>query len=297
MPNDYDPPEQRVDAAHALGRGHKPANAPVLKARPRGSAPSFFQNFPPALASLRDSVLRVAPQDTPVLLRGEPGTGKTYLARWLHELSPRRDQPFLVINCGALSPTLVAREMFGDAEGAVNGADRQRPGKFAAAGRGTLVLDDIDRLPLALQGKVAQALEAHRFAPVGSDEARPLLARVLAISCAALEEEVVAGRFRPDLYARLNGVSFALPPLRDRPASVGPLSEQWLAEFAARHRPGVQGIHPRALRALCDYHWPGNVRQLRNVIERAVALSSGPLVEFADLPEAIRQPGRGPERP
>ena len=160
-----------------------------------------------------------------------------------------------------------------------------------------MVLDDIDRLPLALQGQLVQALEAHHFTPVGSEEALPLRARVLAISGAALEEEVAAGRFRPDLYSRLNAVSFSLPPLRDRPASVEPLSEQWLAEFAARHRPGVKGIHPQALRALRDYHWPGNVRQLRNVLERAVALSSGPLVEFSDLPEAIRQPGRGPDLP
>jgi len=261
----------------------------------RGACP--FQSFPPGLADLRDDILRVAAQDTTVLLRGEPGTGKTYLARWLHELSPRQDQPFLVINCGALSPTLMAREMFGAAQGAVHGADRARPGKFAAVGRGTLVLDDIDRLPLALQGKLVQALEAHRFAPVGSDEPRPLRARVLALSSAALEEEVAVGRFRPDLYARLNAVSFSLPPLRDRPASVGPLSEQWLVEFAARHRPDVQGIHPRALRALCTYPWPGNARQLRNVLERAVALCAGPLVEFSDLPEAIRQPGRGSDLP
>src|SRR5262249_56389396 len=123
-----------------------------------------FRSFRRERADLRDSVLRVAPQDTTVLLRGEPGTGKPYLARWLHELSPRQDQPFLVINCGALSPPLIAREIFGDTEGALHGAGRARPGKFAAAGRGTLVLDDIDRLPLALQGKLVLALEAHRFA-------------------------------------------------------------------------------------------------------------------------------------
>jgi DNA-binding NtrC family response regulator len=267
-----------------------PTHTPTRGARP-------FQSFPPELADLRASILRVAPQDTPVLLRGEPGTGKTYLARLLHELSPRQDQPFLVINGGALSPTLLAREMFGDARGAVQGAARVRPGKFAAAGRGTLVLDDIDGLPLALQGQLVQALEVQRFAPVGSDEAQPLRARVLALSSAALEEEVAAGRFRPDLYARLNAVRFSLPPLRDRPSAVGPLSEQWLAEFAARNRPDVQGIHPRALRALCAYSWPGNVRQLRNVLERAVALCAGPLVEFGDLPEAIRQPGRGSDLP
>src|SRR5262249_24296823 len=144
-------------------------------------------------------------------------------------------------------------------------------------------------LPLALQGKLAQALEAHCFAPVGSDETRPLLARVLALSSAALEEEVAAGRFRPDLYARLSAVRLSLAPLRDRRSAVGLLSEQWIAEFAARHRPGVQGIHPRALPALCAYDWPGNIRQLRNVLERAEALCAGPLVEFGDLPEAIRQ--------
>jgi DNA-binding NtrC family response regulator len=256
-----------------------------------------FPSFPPERADLRDRILRVAPQDTTVLLRGEPGTGKTYLARLLHELSPRQDQPFLVINGGALSPTLLARELFGDARGAVHGADRERPGKLAAAGRGTLVLDAIDGLPLALQGKLVQALEVQRFAPVGSDEAQPLLARILALSSAALEEEVAAGRFRPDLYASLSAVSFSLAPLRDRRSLVGPLSEQWLPEFAALHCRGVQGIHPRALCALCAYHWPGNVRQLRNVLERAVALCAGPLVEFSDLPEEIRQPGRGSDLP
>jgi DNA-binding NtrC family response regulator len=241
-----------------------------------------FQSFPPELADLREDVLRVARQDTAVLLRGEPGTGKTYLERCLHELSPRQDQPFLVINCGALSPTLIAREMFGDTAGAVHGADRApwqvrggRPRDARPRCHRLLAAGGARQVGAGAGGALLRTRRLGR--------GRALLARVLALSSAGLEE-VAAERLRPDLYARLSAVRLSLAPLRDRRSSVGPLSEQWLAEFAARHRPGVQGIHPRALRALGAYHWPGTVRQLRNVLERAVPSARGHWSSLAICP-------------
>jgi NtrC-family two-component system response regulator AlgB len=159
-----------------------------------------------------------------------------------------------------------------------------------------VVLDDIDALAPPLQARLVRALQTRRLEPAGTGRARPLRARLLATTTVPLEEDVAAGRFRPDLFDRLSAASLRLPPLRERRAAIGPLSAHWLEEFTALHRPGVTGIHPEALRALCDYAWPGNVRQLRNVIERAVALAAGPLLELADLPEAIRQPDGTPGR-
>ncbi len=250
---------------------------PTVLHNPLGACP----HGPPAI---------LLPADTTVLLLGETGTGKTRLARLIHELSPRRNEPFLVVDCGALSPSLIESEMFGHVRGAFTGADRDRPGKFAAVGRGTLLLDEVNSLPVTLQTKLLRAVDDRTFEPVGSNRGVPLQARIVAISNAPLEEEVAAGRFRADLYFRLNVVGFFLPPLRSRCLSVAPLGMKWLVEFAARNRPDVTGLSPEALRALQEYHWPGNIRELRNVIERAVALCPGPLVDLADLPEAIRLP-------
>jgi DNA-binding NtrC family response regulator len=156
------------------------------------------------------------------------------------------------------------------------------------------LLDEINSLPLPLQAKLLRAVDERAFEPVGSNRAQPLEARLIAVSNAPLEVEVSAGRFRSDLYFRLNVVGFFLPPLRNRRLSIAPLSEQCLAEFAARNRPDVTGISAAALRALQDYPWPGNIRELRNVIERAVALCEGPLVDLADLPEVVRSPRHSP---
>ncbi len=249
--------------------------------------PDELDGFGTNSAELLTQVRRVAPQETTVLLTGETGTGKTRLARLIHELSPRRGEPFLVVDCGALSGGLIESELFGHSKGAFTGADRERTGKLAAAGGGTLLLDEINSLPLALQSKLLRAADERVFEPVGSEKSRPMRARLIAASNVPLEQEVAAGRFRADLFYRLNVVGFFLPPLRDRRGSVPPLAVRFLREFAARNRPDVAGFSREALAALEGHGWPGNVRELRNVVERAIALCEGPRVEREDLPTEI----------
>jgi DNA-binding NtrC family response regulator len=240
-----------------------------------------------ALGSLVEQVCRVAPQDTTVLLGGETGTGKTRLARLIHELSPRRDQPFQAISCGALAANLIESEMFGHIKGAFTGAGCASIGKLATAGRGTLLLDEIYSLPFELQVKLLRALDERVFEPVGANESVAVQARFIAASNRPLEQEVEAGRFRADLYYRLNVVAFYLPPLRERPSAIPPLAGRFLAEMAARNGGPVYTIAPDALCALKRYTWPGNIRELRNVLERVVTLYPGPEIRLDHLPETI----------
>ncbi len=241
------------------------------------------------MGRLMEHIQRVAPQDTTVLLHGETGTGKTRLARLIHELSPRRAEPFFVVDCGALSANLIASEMFGHVRGAFTGADRDRSGKFTEAGRGTLLLDEIDSLPLALQTTLLRAVDQRVFEPVGANKSLPLQARLITATNRVLDREVAAGRFRSDLFYRLNVVSFYLPPLRERRELIPPMVQNCIAEFVARNGRKITGIAAGAVRALQAYHWPGNIRELRNVIERAVALCSRPEIQVEDLPDTIRQ--------
>jgi transcriptional regulator with PAS, ATPase and Fis domain len=244
-----------------------------------------------------DRIRRVAAQATTILLTGETGCGKNMLAKFIHGASPRRAEPYLVVDCGALSGHLIESEMFGHVRGAFTGAERERQGKFAAAGTGTLVLDEINSLPLPLQAKLLRAVEERTFEPVGSNKSEPLRARLVAISNVPLEDEVRKERFRADLFYRLNVIEFRVPPLRERPGAVIPLAHQLLRSSATATCQGVTAISPTALEVMIAYQWPGNVRELRNVIERAAALAAGPVIQLADLPEVIRGRVTAPASP
>jgi DNA-binding NtrC family response regulator len=256
-------------------------------AAPRpGSAPT---TDPGGLDHLMAQVRRGAPLDLTVLLTGETGSGKTRLARLIHDLSPRRGEPFVAVDCSALAPGLSESELFGHARGAFTGAADDRAGKLAAAGAGTLLLDEINSLPLAVQGKLLRAVEERVFEPVGTNRLLPVRARLLAAANVPLEAEVEAGRFRADLYHRLNVLAFRLPALRERRGGIVPLAEAFLRESAARHgRADLAGFSAGAAARLEAYPWPGNVRELRNAVERAVALCPAGAIDVEDLPDPIR---------
>jgi two-component system response regulator HydG len=244
----------------------------------------------PDVLELLEQLRRVIPQDTNLLFIGEPGTGKKRLGRLVHDLSPRRQDPFVVVSCSAWCAPLLESELFGHVQGTFPGAESDRAGKLLLAGKGSLVLDDVGALPLSLQSKLLHALEERYVEPMGADIGQPLGARVMATTTTGLENAVAAGRFRADLFYRLNVVAFRLPSLRERPAAVAALAQTFLEEFSARNRPEVHGLSAEAVQALEAYSWPGNVRQLRRVVEHAAALCAGPELQLADLPEAIRCP-------
>jgi DNA-binding NtrC family response regulator len=273
---------------HRYARPRRAAALPDLLALPvPGTTDSYFYVISPEMHQVVEQVRRVAPKDTNLLLTGETGTGKTRLARLIHELSPRRHEPFLAINCGALSATLIESEIFGHIKGAFTGAERDRPGKFADAGCGTLLLDEIDSLPIPLQAKLLRAVDERVFEPVGSNKSQPLQARLIAATNRSLAEEVAGKRFREDLYYRLNVVGFYLPPLRDQRHVIAPLAEKFRAYFSQRHAVAVDTFAPEAVRALEEFDWPGNVRELRNVVERAVTLCPGSVIQLNDLPTGL----------
>jgi DNA-binding NtrC family response regulator len=235
-----------------------------------------------------------AQTDSTVLVTGESGTGKELVARALHERGPRSDGPFVAMNCAAMTDTLLESELFGHARGAFTDAKEARVGLFIKAGGGTLFLDEIGDMPLGMQAKLLRALEARTVRPVGSDSEVPFRARIIAATNHDLESEVEDGRFRQDLYFRINVIRIPVPSLRSRGGDTLLLAQSFARKLAKRLNKRVTGITAPAAERLLAYPWPGNVRELQNAIERAVSLTQFEEIVVEDLPENVRSYKRAP---
>lgn len=232
----------------------------------------------------------VAASDASAILTGESGTGKELAARAIHERSARRQGPFVAINSAAIPETLIESELFGHEKGAFTGAVTARPGCFELAHRGTLLLDEIAEMPMALQPKLLRVLEDGRFRRLGGRQEFAFDVRILAATNREPQEAVRKGQLREDLYYRLNVFTVALPPLRERKEDIPVLAQNFLREFNAKHKAAVVALRPEALDLFREYAWPGNVRELRNVMERAVILAKGEWIELSHLPPYLRSP-------
>ncbi len=241
-----------------------------------------------AMRQVYDLVERLAQTTATVLVTGESGTGKELIAKALHEMSNRSSGQFVAINCAAMPENLLESELFGHARGAFTGAREDRDGLFIRADGGTLFLDEIGEMPAGMQAKLLRALQEQRVRPVGGDKEVRFDARLVCATNRDLEAEVAAGRFREDLYYRINVVQIELPPLRSRGSDILLLAQHFLETYAARYNAPVRGIGREAAEKLTTWHWPGNVRELQNCIERAVALARFDHIGVDDLPARMR---------
>jgi len=249
-----------------------------------------------SMKALMDLLAMVAPSEATVLISGESGTGKELIARSLHDNSPRREGPLVTVNCAALAESLLESELFGHEKGAFTGADRRREGRFKQADSGTIFLDEIGETSPRMQAKLLRVLQEKEIQRVGSEAVLPVDVRVVAATNRDLEKDVTDGRFREDLFYRLNVVHLTIPPLRDRQEDIPLLAQHFLNHYARRNRKTVKGFAPLAMDMLLKYGWPGNVRELENAIERAVILVSGEHLTDKHLPlRIVRQhPGHVP---
>ena len=242
----------------------------------------------PAMKRVNDLIGRVGASDASVLIHGETGTGKELVARAVHESSPRKDGPFVAINCAAVPPNLLESELFGHARGAFTDAKAARQGLFLEASGGTLFLDEIAEMPLEMQAKLLRALQERKVRPVGANQEVSFDARIVGASHRDLETEVAERRFRQDLFYRINVVRIDVPPLRDRGSDVLKLANHFLDKATGRSAKGRLSLSPQVAERLLSYDWPGNVRELENCIERCVALARFDHLTVEDLPEKIR---------
>jgi two-component system response regulator PilR (NtrC family) len=283
----FDPSELSALVAKALEKHMLREENARLRAQftDRDGAPLVGRSA--GMRAVLDLVQRIAPMRTTVLITGESGTGKERIARTIHDLSERAARPFLVVNCGALPEALMESELFGHEKGAFTGATSRSVGLFRGAEGGTLLLDEVGELPTSLQVKLLRVLQEKRVRPVGSSNETPVDVRVLAATNRDVEADVASGRFRQDLYYRLNVIRIELPPLRERRDDVAVLTDRFLHRFAAEMGKDVSGLTPDAIRALERHPFPGNVRELENMIERAVALAGSRAIGLGDLPREV----------
>jgi two-component system response regulator AtoC len=281
-----------------LGRGDggEPVRPIAGEERGRVVASGEIVARSPRMEELLRLTRKIAEYKTTVLVTGESGTGKEMVARVLHEASPRRGAPFVPVNCGAIPEALLESELFGHRKGAFTDAHRDKPGRFEEASGGTLFLDEIGDLPLALQVKLLRALQEQEIRPLGSTSDVKVDVRVVAATMRNLSEEVAAGRFREDLYYRLNVFPIHLPPLRERKEEIPALVELFVAKTNRKLGTRIRGVSPEAMQLLMEHSWPGNVRELENTVERAIVLAEGEMIEPDGLPEKLRRT-RGRIRP
>lgn len=239
---------------------------------------------------------RVAPSTAPVLVRGESGTGKELVARAIHIASTRNAQPLVVVNCAALPESLFESELFGHEKGAFTGAEKQRIGKFEQANGGTLFIDEVGDIPLPLQVKLLRAIQFGRIERLGGSESLDLDVRIVAATNRNLEDMIREGTFREDLYYRLNVVPIIIPPLRQRRADIAPLAQAFVEKYARANNKHVTALSREAMDALVQYSYPGNVRELENIVQRAVVLARDEILRVADLPGHVVTPGTVPRR-
>jgi len=286
-------------AAYAdVGGAPSPASASTADAPDHVAGFTFEQltSRNPRMLELFDLIPRVARTDSAVLIHGETGTGKELVASAIHRQSNRRGGPFFAVNCGALTDSLLESELFGHEKGSFTGAYRRKEGCFELTAGGTLFLDELGTVSPAMQVRLLRVLEQREVRRVGGSELVPVDVRIVAATNTRLEDAVAAGSFREDLYYRLNVVQIALPPLRERPEDVPLLADTFRATVARRQGRDVGSFDRGALHLLSEYPWPGNIRELQNVVERAVILATGPAITEKDLPERLRNiaPRRAP---
>ena len=291
--------ELRARLEHAMHEVDLQQENRLLREQILHGQPGFGKliGLSPKMQRIYRTIEKVSTHDYPVLVLGESGTGKELVARSLHVLGPRKDGPFVPVDCSSLVPTLIESELFGYVRGAFTGALQSKQGLLEAANGGTVFLDEIGDMPTDLQARLLRALQEREIKPVGSTERRRINVRIIAATNRDLEAAIQAGTFRQDLYFRLNVVQIKLPPLRDRKSDIPMLVAAFLEKYSPSDE-AVRSISGDTMRRLMAHDWPGNVRELENAIERAVAMGSGPVIHVADLPSNLqisaseRVPGR-----